>query len=78
MTSKSPRGPLPRFGGPQSKMMYQCMICEKELRRDRLKEHYSSYVDLESLKLTGQERIFAMSRLNYEKRRHTEKVKSIN
>ena len=56
-------------------MMYQCMICEKELRRDRLKEHYSSYVDLESLKLTGQERIFAMSRLNYEKRRHTEKVK---
>ena len=47
--SKSPRGPLPTFGGPPSKSNYMCKICEKEIRRDKIKEHYGPHGDLGAL-----------------------------
>ena len=75
MSSKSPRGPLPRFGGPQSKTFFKCKICDKKIRRDKLKEHFNSYVDMNTLKSFGQARDFSMSRLAFEKRRQTEQVK---
>ena len=75
MSFKSLRGPLPRAGGPQSKAFYQCKICDKNIRRDKLKEHYGTYVDMIALNNTGQVRSFALSKLASEKRKHTEQVK---
>ena len=49
MSSKSPRGPLPAFGGPPSKTNSFCKICGKEVRRDRLREQYGAYVDMDVL-----------------------------
>ena len=70
--SKSPRGPLPKFGGPPSKSNYMCKICEKEIRRDKIKEHYGAYVDLGALNKPIQTREQALSRLSSEKRKHTD------
>ena len=76
MSSKSPRGPLPAFGGPPSKTNYVCKICGKEVRRDRLREHYGAYVDMDVLNQPDtRAREQALARLSVEKRNHTERVK---
>ena len=76
MSSKSPRGPLPAFGGPPSKTNYVCKICEKEVRRDRIREHYGAYVDMDVLNQPdASTRAQALARLPVEKRKHTERVK---
>ena len=74
--SKSPRGPLPAFGGPASKAYYVCKMCKKEVRRDKIREHYGVYVDMSILNQTdGRIREQALARLTAEKRTHTEGVK---
>ena len=70
----SSRGPLPTFGGPPSKANYGCKICRKVIRRDRLRDHYATYVDIDTLKKPIGNRLFALSRLSAEKRKHTEGV----
>ena len=74
--SKSSRGPLPAFGGPASKAYYVCKMCKKEVRRDKICEHYGVYVDMSILNQTdGRIREQALARLTAEKRTHTEGVK---
>ena len=71
---KSPKGPLPKFGGPPSKSFYVCQICKKEIRRDKIGEHLGSNVDLDTLSLLPIARPLHLARLPPEKRIHTEKV----
>ena len=66
---------MSKFGGPPSKAFYTCRICNKEIRRDRIKEHYGAYVDLGSLNQSVESRNIAIARLNVDKRKHTEGVK---
>ena len=70
----SARGPLPTFGGPPSKAYYECKICKKVIRRDRIRDHYATNVDKDTLKKPIGNRLFALSRLNADKRNHTEGV----
>ena len=44
------------------------------IRRDRLRDHYATYVDIDTLKKPIGNRLFALSRLSAEKRKHTEGV----
>ena len=76
MSSLSQRGPLPAFGGTPSKSIYICSICGKQVRRDRIRERYGSYVDMTVLSKTDKGiREQAMARLIVDKRKHTEGVK---
>ena len=50
-------------------------ICEKEVRRDKIKEHFGIYVDLGALNTPIQTREQAFSRLSSEKMKHTESLK---
>ena len=70
----SSRGPLPTFGGPPSKAYYECKICKKVIRRDRIRDHYATYIDIDTLKKPMGNRLFAISRLSADKRKHTEGV----
>ena len=74
-SKKSPRGPLPKFGGPPSKTFFTCQICERDVRRDKIKEHYGAYVDLDALNEPAKTRSIALARLSSDKRKHTEKIR---
>ena len=64
------------FGGPPSKSMYVCTICGKQVRRDRIREHYGSYVDMTVLGQTDRRiREQSLSRLSVDKRKHSKGVK---
>ena len=73
--NKSTRGPLPKFGGPPSKTFFTCQICKRDFRRDKIKEHYGAYVDLEALNEPAKTRSIALARLSSDKRKHTEKIR---
>ena len=70
----SSKGPLPKYGGPPSKSFYVCQICKRELRRDKIAEHYGTTVELEVLKLLPSQRPQHLARLTLDKRNHTDKV----
>jgi hypothetical protein len=44
------------------------------IRRGRIRDHYETYVDIDTLKKPIDKRLFAMSRLSKEKRKHTDGV----
>ena len=71
------RGPLQTFGGPPSKAYYECKICKKVITRDRIRDHHATYVDIDTLKKPTGNRLFSLSRLSAEKRKHTEVGKPI-
>ena len=56
------RGPLPTFGGPPSKAYYEFKICRKMIRRDRIRYHYATYIDIDTLKKPIGNRLFAPSK----------------
>ena len=72
--ASSSKGPLPTFGGPPSKANYMCKICGKKMRRDMIRKHYTTYVDLEALQETANRRGQVLARLTSERRKHTEEV----
>ena len=73
-SSSKSSGPLPKHGGPPSKSFYVCQICKRVIRRDEIREHYGTNVDMDALRLPHSTRPQHLARLTPDKRAHTEKV----